>query len=888
MKHNANNCITWLQLSDLHLFESTDWNLMLDSYKKISKRIHPDFIVITGDYRHKNFEYNSDYSQTIKFLEEFIKLFSVEKKDVFLIPGNHDIDDYNLREILIEKIINDIDNEPDMYMKFLQGDANLNNAFESYKNFVKQFYGDEITDIRVTNSNEVIYISWKNIINIVMLNTALISDGKRDHGEIIDINALSEIKVNTKQPTIVLGHHDLENLCKAHKDRLSHIFDMLNVKAYLCGDNHKEEIKSIEKYDAMSERIPCIICGKSAVQAGDSYSDVGFIEYVWKDDGYVYVKPYKWGNNYSFVKSDDFLYDIDKDYRFAMSDVLNDSEFIYNKEKDALLATTIYSDITEAHKDIANDIHESEFFNFYGLRGATFIGPPEVNAIVKELKSKPNIQIKFLISYPFSEEVRHRIENMTEFSDSSKCEEKWRDTYKKIKYLRESYKTYNNASIRFHDTPLIFRLLFTSNNLYMGYYEPGKNSINTKIYRFSSNTSTYKTYNAFFNYQWKKARHDIPHKIPPKYSFLKEKFSVHPSLVINVTSLCNMNCIYCPTGGENLCEFKPNECVTEDVLVKLITSFKKNVLKDKEKPILRITGGEPLIDLASRKKTETILNAAKDYQKIVLCTNGVFFKEAYDTCPKIWDTVKSKILLKISLDTLDVDRFCEITRTGENGKGLFELLINNIKFASSIGFKIELNLVATKHNLKRPEDIIEMFEFAQNLGLVGVKILTVNDFGGCVNIEQKKEEQNHISNILESVIQWMRDRDYDEREVYLNDNKGIQMRRFIAVSDKDEKCTLTIVDHHNSASSITPRRTFSEFCKSCKYYLTSEEVKKGLIQPCATGMMSLTLRADGLLTPCRLRPEEGKNIKNTYKIVQMDKIINNYLKAFENCFHENM
>ena len=58
-----NKHITWLQFSDLHILKSVDWNLMMDSYRKLAERLHPDFIVITGDYRHKNFEYNSDYSQ---------------------------------------------------------------------------------------------------------------------------------------------------------------------------------------------------------------------------------------------------------------------------------------------------------------------------------------------------------------------------------------------------------------------------------------------------------------------------------------------------------------------------------------------------------------------------------------------------------------------------------------------------------------------------------------------------------------------------------------------------------------------------------------------------------------------------------------------------------
>ena len=549
--------------------------------------------------------------------------------------------------------------------------------------------------------------------------------------------------------------------------------------------------------------------------------------------------------------------------------------------------SNVYKNIIEAHNDIVNDIRRGGFFKFYGLRGATFIGEPEINVIIKELKSNPYIQVRFLISYPFSEEIRHRLKKIPEFISDDKCEEKWRDTYKKVNDLKQDYKGFNNVDIRFHDTALIFRLLITQNHLYLGYYEPNKNSVNTAIYQFENSTPTYQTYSAFFDYQWKKAKRSLPTKIPEKYSFLKEKFSVQPSLVINVTSSCNLNCIYCPRGGENLCEIKREDCISEDALKRLIITFRRQV-KEKGEPILRITGGEPLYNKENCLKTATILDAAKEYKKIVFCTNGIFLKEAYIANSKEWNAVRPKLLLKISLDTLEPNRFCEISRAGKNGVKLFESIIENIKFANENGFKIELNVVVTKLNLHEADDIIEIFDFARNLGLVGVKILTVNDFGGDVKIEQTEDEKRHISRILNDVIKKMQEREYEEVEVYLNDNKGIQMRRFIAISDKDVKCTLTIVDHNNDRNSITPRRTFSDFCTSCKYFLTSEEVRAGMVKPCATGMMSLTVRADGMLSPCRLCAEKGINIKNIKTNNQMERAVKESLKAFNNCYHMNI
>lgn len=309
--------ISWLQLSDLHIFKSTEWNLMINGYKELSKKVNPNFIVLTGDYRHKKCKYNIDYSKALEFLNEIVDIFNIKKKDIFFVPGNHDCDDYNFRKESINTIIQNIENNPDAYMEYLDKEKNLKKAFKTYNDFIKEFYYTEVDDCRCSSPDDVIHFVWDDKINIIILNTALISDGNKNHNEIIDVNKLSSIKVQNNLPTIVLGHHDFYSIYESQQRQISKIFEYLNVKAYLCGDNHKEAIKPISKYNIVNESIPCIICGKSAVQPTDNYSDVGIIEYIWKDDGNVYVKPYKWEKT-DFTISNDFIFNIDNDYYFPM------------------------------------------------------------------------------------------------------------------------------------------------------------------------------------------------------------------------------------------------------------------------------------------------------------------------------------------------------------------------------------------------------------------------------------------------------------------------------------------------------------------------------------------------------------------------------------------
>jgi molybdenum cofactor biosynthesis enzyme MoaA len=385
----------------------------------------------------------------------------------------------------------------------------------------------------------------------------------------------------------------------------------------------------------------------------------------------------------------------------------------------------------------------------------------------------------------------------------------------------------------------------------------------------------------YFDYLWRKSIRTLPSSIPAKYSFLEDKkFFVAPSLVVNVTSQCNMKCKYCPEGGENLNIVREEDLCSEATLKRVVEKFAKIMHDIKKSPaIIRITGGEPFVNSSCIHKTNGILTSAQHYDKIVLCTNGVELKKAYECNRPIWNAVKKQLLLKISLDTLDKKIYEEIT-----GKDYLDTVKEAIKFANDMGYRIELNVVASKINIRSCEDIIKIFDYARSLGLVGIKILTVNNFGGNVDFEQSVEEKQYINKILEDLILLLRKMDLEERNVYLNDNKGIMMKRFVAVSSKTGKeCTLTIVDH-NSDNSITPQRTFGDICKECKYYCENSNNRNKIT--CATGLMSLTLRADGLLSPCRLKMEQGVDVKDLKTGKQIENAMKRQIAFFENGYHK--
>lgn len=264
---------------------------MIAAYKKLAEKIKPDFLVITGDYRHK--VYCPEYDRALKFLNQIVDVFGLSKADVFMVPGNHDAEDFHLRNLIIKEISEKCVDNADAYVEHMhkENDSNLGKAFEKYDTFVRMFYEAEIDDERVTDPSGVWCVAWKNKLNIVALNTSLISDGRRDHYEIADIKALSEISVHHGIPTIVLAHHALSELTESHQIRTKRIMTDINARAYLCGDKHKLDICGIERYD-LTHTIPCIICGKSAVQPNDNYSDINVILYDIESDGKVLIRVY--------------------------------------------------------------------------------------------------------------------------------------------------------------------------------------------------------------------------------------------------------------------------------------------------------------------------------------------------------------------------------------------------------------------------------------------------------------------------------------------------------------------------------------------------------------------------------------------------------------------
>ncbi|HVV40887.1 MAG TPA: GTP 3',8-cyclase MoaA [Nitrobacter sp.] len=185
-------------------------------------------------------------------------------------------------------------------------------------------------------------------------------------------------------------------------------------------------------------------------------------------------------------------------------------------------------------------------------------------------------------------------------------------------------------------------------------------------------------------------------------------------LRVSVTDRCDLRCFYCMS--EDMTFLPKADLLTLEELDRLCSAFiTKGVRK------LRLTGGEPLV----RRNVMSLIRSLSRHLKtgalseLTLTTNGsqlARFAEELRACG-----VKR---INVSLDTLDPDKFREITRWGDITK-----VMAGIEAAKAAGLAVKINAVALK-NLNEDE-IPALMEWAHGNGmaLTLIEVMPMGDIG---------------------------------------------------------------------------------------------------------------------------------------------------------------
>lgn len=272
----------WIQLSDLHIFDSTEWNIMKQEYETVLSNKKIDFVIVTGDLH----QFNHKYEKTILFLNNMVQYLGITPKDVFIIPGNHDVGTFKYKKLVVKDICENIAADPDCYYDYYN---DFVESYGAYKEFLKEFYGTDYKEYEKVVSGHNLF-TWNDRINILALNSTFICDGTNDHQQILNTRDLTTLTIRNGLPTIACAHHNIDDLYQVHCDILSKVLSSQKVSAYLCGDRHLYSKTAFKN----NLSIVCITCGKSACEPKDNYSQLGFILYETTAADTCVYHPFLW------------------------------------------------------------------------------------------------------------------------------------------------------------------------------------------------------------------------------------------------------------------------------------------------------------------------------------------------------------------------------------------------------------------------------------------------------------------------------------------------------------------------------------------------------------------------------------------------------------------
>ncbi|MCC5960410.1 MAG: GTP 3',8-cyclase MoaA [Rhodobacteraceae bacterium] len=192
-------------------------------------------------------------------------------------------------------------------------------------------------------------------------------------------------------------------------------------------------------------------------------------------------------------------------------------------------------------------------------------------------------------------------------------------------------------------------------------------------------------------------------------------------LRVSVTDRCDFRCVYCM--AENMTFLPKKELLTLEELDRMCSTF---IRLGVEK--LRITGGEPLV----RKGIMTFFQSmtrhldAGTLRELTLTTNGSQLRRyAQDLA----DCGVRRV--NISLDTLDDQKFADITRWGR-----LPQVLDGIDAAQNAGLRVKINAVALKGF--NEDELFRMVEWcgSRDMDLTYIEVMPMGDLGNEDRLDQ--------------------------------------------------------------------------------------------------------------------------------------------------------
>jgi GTP 3',8-cyclase len=201
-----------------------------------------------------------------------------------------------------------------------------------------------------------------------------------------------------------------------------------------------------------------------------------------------------------------------------------------------------------------------------------------------------------------------------------------------------------------------------------------------------------------------------------------DPFGRHISyLRVSVTDRCDFRCVYCM--AEDMTFLPKAEVLSLEELERLCGAFVRRGVKK-----LRLTGGEPLV----RKNVMSLFRGLGRHletgalEELTLTTNGSQLAKYAKELAAIG--VKR---VNVSMDTLDKDKFRELTRWGD-----LDQVMRGLDAAQQAGLRIKINAVALRGVNDAEFDDLIRWSHSRGMDLVLIEVMPMGELGENARLDQ--------------------------------------------------------------------------------------------------------------------------------------------------------
>lgn len=279
----------WMHLSDIHFgYANASVDTMRRKLLEKARTIEQvDCLFITGDLRYGKTSPLEYPQETLEFLVQLREALNLTPNDVYIVPGNHDVDRCQALTSVVEGLLKEYTT--------LDGDIDENTLefISSRRAAFKKLY----QEICGRNEPELHYCETRENYNIICLNTAVACGRDGEDGDLIIgsalLNRLSSM-VDTSKPSIVLAHHDFDAFRLEERQKLEITLKELGATLYLCGHKHVAQYRQQNTFRTDKD-LHVFLCGTNMDRSpGISQTDMDFFVGQSEDGRAGFVQAYKW------------------------------------------------------------------------------------------------------------------------------------------------------------------------------------------------------------------------------------------------------------------------------------------------------------------------------------------------------------------------------------------------------------------------------------------------------------------------------------------------------------------------------------------------------------------------------------------------------------------